>query len=102
MNKTEQAYAEHLRQRLLAGEIAEFSYEPVKLRLANRTHYTPDFRVVKQDGLIEMHEVKGFWEEDARVKIKVAAELHPYVFIAVKRVAQREGGGWSYERFGGT
>ena len=94
MNKTEKAYASHLSLRQKMGDIQEWAFEPEKLRLADATHYTPDFRVVLNSGEIEMHEVKGFWEDDARVKIKVAAAMHPYRFVAVKAV---KGGGWEYE-----
>ncbi|MFQ1753542.1 DUF1064 domain-containing protein [Aeromonas veronii] len=80
MNKTEQAYADHLRL----------------LMLADKTFYTPDFMVVRKDGLIELHEVKGFWEDDARVKIKVAAKQHwMFTFVGV----QRKGANWSLEAF---
>ena len=100
MNKTEAAYASHLMARKLVGEIERFDFEPEKFRLADRTYYTPDFRVIlMQDGTVEFHEVKGFWEDDARVKIKVAAELHPYRFVAVKPIAKKHGGGWSVEEF---
>jgi hypothetical protein len=50
---------------------------------------------------LECWEVKGHWEDDARVKIKVAAELFPFVFRAFKPKAKRDGGGWSMEVFGG-
>lgn len=83
MNKTEARYAGELERRRQAGEIVRWDFQPEKLRLADRTFYEPDFRVVMPDGLIAWHEVKGHWEDDARVKIKVAAELHPYRFIAV-------------------
>ena len=33
---------------------------------------------------MEMHEVKGFWQDDARVKIKVAAQMYPFRFLAAK------------------
>lgn len=86
MNKTEAAYAAVLELRRAAGEILDFEFESVKLRLADRTWYTPDFWIYVPDGCIEVHEVKGRWQEDARVKIKVAAELFPrYRFIAVQR-----------------
>jgi hypothetical protein len=42
-----------------------------------------------------MHEVKGFWQDDARVKIKVAASIYPFKFIAVKKAK----GGWEREEF---
>ena len=87
MNKTEAAYAELLAARVHCGEIVEFKFESLKLRLADRTWYTPDFAIVLPDGAREIHEVKGHWTDDARVKIKVAAELYPhYLFIAVQRV----------------
>ena len=74
MNSWEQKHADWLKLEQYAGRVKSFAYESVKLRLANRTWYTPDFIVVKPDGGLEFHEVKGFWRDDARVKIKVAAE----------------------------
>jgi hypothetical protein len=48
------------------------------------------------DGLLELHEVKGGpWQDDARVKIKVAAALYPFRFIAIRARA----GGWEREEF---
>lgn len=87
MNKTEQSYATGTLDVLkLAGEIAAYWFESVKLRLADRTFYTPDFLVQLADGTLEFHEVKGFWEDDARVKVKVAAEQYPlFRFIAVTK-----------------
>lgn len=95
MNNLETEYARHLALLKQAGEIAGFDYEPAKLRLAKNTFYTPDFRVVLADSTVEYHEVKGFWEDDARVKIKVAAELHPYRFVAVSK----QKGAWKTEEF---
>lgn len=96
MNQTEQAYADHLRLLMLAGEILSYEFEPLKLKLADKTFYTPDFMVVGKDGLIELHEVKGFWEDDARVKIKVAAKQHwMFTFVGV----MRKGVNWSLEAF---
>lgn len=89
MNKTEARYADQLELRLLAGEILDYKYEPEKFRLADNTFYTPDFRVVLPDETVEYHEVKPrsgegyFAMEDAKVKIKVAAEMHPFVFCVV-------------------
>lgn len=96
MNKTEAAYAELLAARVHLGDVLEFKFESIKLRLADRTWYTPDFALVLAGGAREIHEVKGHWTEDARVKIKVAAELYPhYQFIAVRRVK----GEWVRETF---
>lgn len=86
MNKLEAAYARTLEERRAAGEIDWFIFESLKLKLADKTFYTPDFAVMLSDGQIEIHEVKGFWEDDARVKIKVAAEKFPFKFKAIRRV----------------
>lgn len=98
-NKTEQAYGDLLEARKIAGEVAWYRFEGVKLRLADNTFYTPDYAVMLTDGTLEMHEVKGFWQDDARVKIKVAAEMYPFRFVAVRVVAKKNGGGWANEEF---
>lgn len=95
MNKTEAAYAAYLDAQKKAGLIADYRFEAVKLRLADKTFYTPDFVVLAPDGVLEMHEVKGFWEEDARVKIKVAATQFPFRFVAVQKSKNR----WKVEAF---
>jgi hypothetical protein len=99
MNKTEKQYAGHLEQKKFAGKILWFGFEAIKLRLADNTFYTPDFAVMAADGVIELHEVKGFWTDDARVKIKVAADKFPFRFMAMKPRAQKAGGGWEVEEF---
>ena len=99
-NKTEASYeATVLRPSLLAGEIAWYRFEGLKLRLADNTFYTGDYAVMLSNGQMEVHEVKGFWTDDARVKIKVAAEQYPFRFIAVKARAKKHGGGWDREVF---
>ncbi len=97
MNKTEARYAEHLKWRMHAGEVAWFKFESIKLRLADKTTYTADFFVMLTSGDLEVHEVKGHWEEDARVKIKLAAEHYPFRFLAVKWL--KDEGGWNFEDF---
>jgi hypothetical protein len=95
MNKTETAYAQHLELQKHAGEVLWWRFEGIKLRLADNTFYTSDFAVLPRDGVLELHECKGFWQDDARVKIKVAAALYPFRFIAVKK----KGKGWEREDF---
>lgn len=99
MNKTEAAYAAHLELLRRAGEVLWFKFEGLKLRLADNTFYSPDFAVMLANGQIECHEVKGHWLDDARAKIKVAADLYPFRFIAVKAQAKKNGGGWETEVF---
>lgn len=81
MNKLESAYAEHLKKLLFAGEIIHYEFEPFKLKLAKATFFKFDFLVIKPNGLIEIHEVKGHWEDDARVKWKNAAEKYWYLTL---------------------
>lgn len=97
MNKTEAAYAANLERRRLAGEVAWFRFEGMKFRLADKTFYSPDFAVMLADGHLEMHEVKGaagIFMDDAKVKIKVAAEMYPMVFRLIFPRPARDGGGW--------
>lgn len=99
MNNTEKAYDRHLALRLQAGEIIWYCFEGIKFRLADKTFYTPDFPVLTASGLMEIHEVKGYWTDDARVKIKVAAEMYPFRFLAVKKRTRKQGRGWDIETF---
>lgn len=121
MNGTERRYAaEVLEPRRMAGEILRWDFEPITFRLAPRTTYTPDFvvelapRARIDEGsrarayldtvehyvglvgarILEVHEVKGVWQDAGRVKIKVAAAKFPaYRFVAVRRVD----GLWQFE-----
>jgi len=99
MNKTESAYRDHLEALLHAGEILWYRFEGVTLKLADGCRYTPDFVLMNREGWIECHEVKGYWQDDARIKIKIAAEMFPFRFVALKVKAKKDGGGWSVEEF---
>ncbi len=103
MNKTETAYSRVLEERRLVGEILEWRFEPMRFRLGAEATYTPDFAVQLPDQTLEFHDVKGRtgrgpggWEDAARVKIKVAAEIYPWFrFVGVCR----SGLGWKREDF---
>jgi hypothetical protein len=95
-NRTEAAYGRVLEARRLAGEVAWYRFEGLKLRLADATFFTPDYAVMLADGTMELHEVKGHWTDDARVKIKVAADQYPFRFVAVRA---GRGGAWETEEF---
>lgn len=84
MNRYERAYADYLD----AGRV-EYKFESIKLRLADKTFYTPDYSLLGDDDVLEFHEVKAVtydkagrakaWSQDAsRIKIKVAAEQYPW------------------------
>jgi len=98
-NKTEKAYGDFLHALLVTGEILWYRFEGLKLRLADNTFYTPDYAVMRKGGELECHEVKGFWQDDARVKIKVAADAYPFRFLAVRPRPKKDGGGWQVEEF---
>ena len=99
MNGTEKAYGERLKLLQHAGQVAWYKFEGIKLRLADNTFYTPDYAVMLANGEMELHEVKGFWQDDAKAKIKIAADMYPFRFIAVKVKTKKDGGGWEIEEF---
>ena len=99
LNKTEKAYQDELERRRASGEVLWHRFEGIKLRLADNTFYTPDFAVMMADGEICLHEVKGGWfQDDAKVKIKVAASLYPFKFLVIRVRPKKDGGGWSEEQ----
>jgi hypothetical protein len=97
MNKTERAFAADVLDAACARhEIARWWREPVKLRLAGRTFYTPDFLVMMPDDRLVFGETKGRMREDAAVKIKVATELYPcFGWLLVYREGRH---GWRVHR----
>ncbi len=92
MNRTEAGYAEMLER---DPSVSWWKYEGLKLRIGDGAFYTPDFIVMKTDLTLEIHEVKGFWQEAAKVRIKVASDLYPFKFKAIKR----QKGQWVVEEF---
>lgn len=100
MNKTEALYeATVLKPALMAGQMKWHKFEGMKFRLADNTFYTPDFMVMLANDQLEAHEVKGFWCDDARVKIKVAADMYPIRFLAFTPLSKKHGGGFKQEEF---
>lgn len=99
MNGLESEYAALLEARKIAGEIAWYKFECITLKLADDTRYTPDFAVMLADGAMEMHEVKGFWRDDARIKIKIAADMFPFRFVSARKRPKKASGGWDIEEF---
>jgi isocitrate dehydrogenase kinase/phosphatase len=92
MNRTEAAYAELLERMKLDGVVTRWWFESVRLRLAHRTTYTPDFCVLLSSGVTRFVEIKGFLREDAAIKFKFAREAFPqWEFIMLRKVK----GGWS-------
>lgn len=95
-SKLEARFADELEGFRRLGDIISWCHEPVRIRIGCGAYYKPDFMVVVPGGRVAFYEVKGHWREAARVRIKVAASLHPYWrFTAV----QYQDGAWRYEEF---
>lgn len=92
LNKTERAFLEYLRGPMSPCQGQWIGVQSITLKLAHDCRYTPDFMTV--GFAYTFWEVKGWWRDDARVKIKVAARLFPWAtFIAVKKTKS----GWEKE-----
>lgn len=104
MNRTEARYhAEVIEPMLRCGTARWARFGAIKLRLAKATYLTVDFAVLHQGGTLELIDVKGspaVYQEDAKVKMKVAAEQFPFVFMVAYPKRKRDGGGWIHERVG--
>lgn len=95
MNKTEKHYQDLLEVKKHNGEVLWYLFEPMNLRLADNCYYKIDFLVLKSDMTLEAVDVKGFWTDDALVKIKAAAERFPFKFIG----AMLKKGDWEIREF---
>ena len=97
MNKTEAAYDLALRAQKQEGKILWHKFDGVKLRLADKCFLTVDFFVMTADGQLQAHDVKGSMaivSDDAKVKMKVAAEIYPFQFFYAVPRAKKNGGAW--------
>lgn len=97
MNSWETSFSVELEARKKAGEIRSWQFEGLRFRLADGAFYKPDFDVVQKDGELVLYEIKGHWRESARLRIKVAADRHPFRFIALQK--SKGGAGWDSETF---
>ncbi len=94
-NKLEARYMAHLEVRKCAGQIRDYGYEAIKLKIGvRRCFFTPDFWVWAIDGVTELHETKGWLREDARVKLQSAARQYPMFRFFLVRA---DLGGWNVE-----
>ena len=95
MNKTEAQFQQLLRH---DPSVLWAGYAAIKFMVGTDTcYYTPDFVVVTKDE-IRVYEVKGFWRDDALVKIKAAADRYRWLrWFAVKKGKN----GWEYREFWG-
>ncbi len=102
MNGTEKAYDTHLTELVNTKAIERYWFHAVNLRLADKCFYQTDFLVQMPDGELVIHEVKGFMQDTALVKLKVVAESFPFRVIVCKKIARKNGGGWDLSEIGKT
>ncbi len=91
LNKTEKAYLAYLRML----RVPKIRMQAITLKLADDCRLTVDFTYQDENGRLVFVDVKGgFWREDAKIKIKMAARLFPeFRFV----VAHKTKTGWNQE-----
>lgn len=95
MNETERKRGIELEALKRDGRIRDWWFERVTLKLGDDCRYTPDFAIIENDGTLRFEETKGHWRDDAKVKIRVAAQQFPTRFTALRIVK----GDWQTEEF---
>lgn len=89
-SQLEADYAAVLELERRAGTIHAWMYQPLRLILADRCTYEPDFLVIHNSGELEFRETKGYFREDAKIKTKVAARTFPwFTFVVVQRKSKK-------------
>lgn len=85
-SRWEANYARYLNWLITMGEIKSWEYEadefmfPVK---RGNVRYLPDFKITNNDGSIEYHEVKGYMDDDSRVKLKRMEKYYPDIKLVL-------------------
>jgi hypothetical protein len=101
MNKTEARYQREVIDPGLAnGEILWAKFEGIKLKLAPNTFLTIDFAIQRANRELELIDVKGaaiMFAEDAKAKMKIAANQYPFRFFVTWPI---RGIGWHREEIG--
>lgn len=58
MNKTEFTYSHILEARRSKGEILDWQFEPITLRIGDNCKYTPDFCISERNGSVSIEDIK--------------------------------------------
>lgn len=95
LNQNEKLYLEFLR----GSQPQWYGIQAITLKLGHDTRFTPDFWALDDNGLRAI-DVKATWsngkvhiEDDAMVKLKIAARLFPFIHFLI---AWREGTIWQH------
>lgn len=103
MNRTEKAYANFLEGEKHAGRVVSWWFESIKVKIAEDVcWYSPDFLILRPDGTLELHEVKGspaIFADDAKVKVKACATQYPFPVFVVFPKKKSSGGGWDVQPY---
>lgn len=101
MNGTERAFADWLEAQKLAGNVIDYKFHPMNVRLAKNAYYEVDFLALMADMRLTIFEVKGgFCSEKGALKIKTCAEVLPYFrMVKATKLAKKDGGGFRFETF---
>lgn len=98
LNKTEQRFVdEWLKPQMQAGAIKWWLFEAITLKLAPDCRLTVDFFVLMADDTLRAYDVKGavaIISDDAKVKMRIAADRFPWPFFYAIPRAKKDGGGW--------
>jgi hypothetical protein len=89
MNDTERRWARLLEE---SEHVAAWKYEEEGYRYgANDSTHWPDFWVMREDGRIEIHEIKGYVKDAGRLRFLSCADRHPeYRWVMVVQKGKRQ------------
>lgn len=93
-SRWEANYARYLNWLIRHGEIERWEYEPdtfefIPIKRGNK-FYTPDFKIFNTDGTIEYHEIKGWMDNDSKVRLSRMTKYYPNVkLIVIEKDAYR-------------
>lgn len=101
MNKTEEEYSKLLERRKQAGEILDWKFHPMNVRLAAGVFYEVDFLVLTADLQVQIHETKGGYTTDkGQMKIRLCADVLPwFAMFKAQKLPKKAGGGWKIEEY---
>lgn len=79
----EYVYALFLEKCANDKKITKWEYEPKTFVFKNGLTYLPDFRITKTDGVVEYHEIKGWFDERSKKKISLMKKEYKNVILKV-------------------
>lgn len=86
-SRWEANYGRYLEWLKVNGQIKEWEHEPETFWFEGvkrgTVSYLPDFRITENNGTICFHEVKGWFDERSKTKIKRMAKYHPSVLLVI-------------------